>query len=180
MKKAQKRLRIFHGGVVIPDEFICPISQQIMLDPVSTTNQHHFDRTSIQPWLDAHGTCPMTREEMPTYEGKYPVFPLPNLRQNILEFIETNREDPNVQAHIPDGSNVQPSYKDKLVRLDEDEFDVFIENELTRDNQKINPHEDPENKFVVLAHENDELVLQHIQSDGICEEVNVNKVTFIM
>ena len=49
---------------LIPDEFICPISQLLMLDPVSTTTNQHFDRPYIKEWLYKYGTCPITREIM--------------------------------------------------------------------------------------------------------------------
>ncbi|KVH89599.1 U-box domain-containing protein 8 [Cynara cardunculus var. scolymus] len=45
-----------------PDDFKCPISLEIMSEPVILSSGHTFDRPSIQRWLDAgHRTCPITK-----------------------------------------------------------------------------------------------------------------------
>ncbi|KAL6990871.1 U-box domain-containing protein 8 [Sarracenia purpurea var. burkii] len=45
-----------------PDDFKCPISLEIMSDPVILSSGHTFDRSSIQRWLDSgHRTCPITK-----------------------------------------------------------------------------------------------------------------------
>ncbi|XP_047310323.1 U-box domain-containing protein 8-like [Impatiens glandulifera] len=46
----------------LPDDFKCPISLEIMSDPVILSSGHTYDRSSIQRWLDAgHRTCPITK-----------------------------------------------------------------------------------------------------------------------
>lgn len=48
--------------VQFPDDFRCPISLEVMSDPVILSSGHTFDRSSIQRWLDAgHRTCPITK-----------------------------------------------------------------------------------------------------------------------
>ncbi|PHT29945.1 U-box domain-containing protein 8 [Capsicum baccatum] len=45
-----------------PNDFRCPISLEIMSDPVILSSGHTFDRSSIQRWLDSgHRTCPITK-----------------------------------------------------------------------------------------------------------------------
>ncbi len=44
----------------IPQEFICPISQQIIYDPVILYDGHTFERASIQKWLKTNSTSPIT------------------------------------------------------------------------------------------------------------------------
>lgn len=45
-----------------PDDFRCPISLEIMSDPVILSSGHTFDRSSIQRWVDSgHRTCPITK-----------------------------------------------------------------------------------------------------------------------
>ncbi|KAK3035133.1 hypothetical protein RJ639_032635 [Escallonia herrerae] len=45
-----------------PDDFKCPISLEIMTDPVILSSGHTFDRPSIQRWLDSgHRTCPISK-----------------------------------------------------------------------------------------------------------------------
>ncbi|KAL6782481.1 hypothetical protein ACKKBG_A06945 [Auxenochlorella protothecoides x Auxenochlorella symbiontica] len=47
--------------VSIPPSFLCPVSMEIMSDPVILATGHTYDRPSIQRWLDSgHKTCPVT------------------------------------------------------------------------------------------------------------------------
>ncbi|KAL8241950.1 hypothetical protein R6Q59_012252 [Mikania micrantha] len=51
----------------IPHHFICPISLQIMKDPVTVATGITYDRDSIQRW-QSHGqnnTCPVTNQPLP-------------------------------------------------------------------------------------------------------------------
>eukprot|EP01090_Pellita_catalonica_P018752 TRINITY_DN6156_c0_g1_i1.p1 TRINITY_DN6156_c0_g1~~TRINITY_DN6156_c0_g1_i1.p1 ORF type:complete len:750 (+),score=175.71 TRINITY_DN6156_c0_g1_i1:2062-4311(+) len=48
----------------IPEEFCCPITQDIMTDPVIAEDGHTYERKSIKEWVDKHGTSPMTREKI--------------------------------------------------------------------------------------------------------------------
>jgi hypothetical protein len=48
--------------IQLPDDFKCPISLEIMSDPVIISSGHTFDRSSIQRWIDAgNRTCPITK-----------------------------------------------------------------------------------------------------------------------
>ncbi|KAL5561919.1 hypothetical protein UlMin_031666 [Ulmus minor] len=51
------------AGVPIPSYFRCPLSSELMLDPVIVASGQTYDRSSIQKWLD-HGLtiCPKTRQ----------------------------------------------------------------------------------------------------------------------
>ncbi|CAI9783882.1 unnamed protein product [Fraxinus pennsylvanica] len=50
----------------LPDDFKCPISLEIMSDPVILSSGHTFDRVSIQRWLDSgHRTCPVSKLPLP-------------------------------------------------------------------------------------------------------------------
>ena len=44
----------------IPDEFFCPITQEIMIDPVLIEDGHTYERDSIEAWFEKHDTSPMT------------------------------------------------------------------------------------------------------------------------
>jgi hypothetical protein len=43
-----------------PDHFICPITQDVMIDPVSAADGHIYERCAITEWLVGHSTSPMT------------------------------------------------------------------------------------------------------------------------
>ncbi|KAI9085225.1 hypothetical protein K1719_032748 [Acacia pycnantha] len=46
-----------------PEEFKCPLSKQLMRDPVIVASGQTYDRTFIQKWLKAgNRTCPRTRQ----------------------------------------------------------------------------------------------------------------------
>ncbi|MCD7458121.1 hypothetical protein HAX54_037248 [Datura stramonium] len=46
-----------------PHEFVCPLSHQLMKDPVVLASGQTYDRPFIQKWLkDGHRTCPETKQ----------------------------------------------------------------------------------------------------------------------
>ncbi|XP_073159058.1 U-box domain-containing protein 14 [Henckelia pumila] len=50
---------------VIPDDFRCPISLELMKDPVIVSTGQTYERSCIQKWLDAgHKTCPKTQQSL--------------------------------------------------------------------------------------------------------------------
>ncbi|XP_073290679.1 E3 ubiquitin-protein ligase PUB24-like [Primulina huaijiensis] len=58
--------------IEIPQYFICPISLQIMKDPVTTVTGITYDRESIQQWLltataedNCSAVCPVTKQPLP-------------------------------------------------------------------------------------------------------------------
>lgn len=67
----------------LPDHFKCPISLEIMSDPVILSSGHTFDRSSIQRWLDAgHRICPITKLPLPDYPSLIPNHALRSLISN--------------------------------------------------------------------------------------------------
>ncbi|BBN06634.1 hypothetical protein MPTK1_3g22740 [Marchantia polymorpha subsp. ruderalis] len=64
--------RMIAGGLsvnvpVVPTYFQCPISLELMSDPVTLSTGHTYDRSSIQLWFHAgKNTCPQTRQEVST------------------------------------------------------------------------------------------------------------------
>ena len=47
-----------------PDEFLCPISREIMFDPVVASDGRTYERLNIHTWLETNDTSPMTREKI--------------------------------------------------------------------------------------------------------------------
>ncbi|KAG1363225.1 E3 ubiquitin-protein ligase PUB23 [Cocos nucifera] len=56
--------------VEIPSYFLCPISLQIMRDPVTLPTGITYDRDSIERWMFSgkHNTCPVTKHHLPDCE----------------------------------------------------------------------------------------------------------------
>ncbi len=44
----------------MPKEYICPISNEIMLDPVVCSDGHTYERAAIETWFSGHLTSPVT------------------------------------------------------------------------------------------------------------------------
>ncbi|KAE8726556.1 putative 26S proteasome complex subunit sem1-1-like isoform X1 [Hibiscus syriacus] len=70
-----------------PEDFRCPISLELMIDPVTVSTGHTYDRNSIQKWLKAgHTVCPKTGEKLTNTE----LVPNANLRKLIHQFCSDN------------------------------------------------------------------------------------------
>lgn len=54
------------SSVEIPPYFLCPISLEIMRDPVTLSTGMTYDRSSIERWIftDKHQTCPVTNQQL--------------------------------------------------------------------------------------------------------------------
>ncbi|KAL6856833.1 hypothetical protein ACP4OV_018215 [Aristida adscensionis] len=73
-----------------PDDFRCPISLELMTDPVILPSGHTFDRRSIQRWLDGgHLTCPVTNLPLPPSP---PLIPNHALRRLIAALLPSAAE----------------------------------------------------------------------------------------
>lgn len=48
----------------IPQEFICPITLQVMVHPLTTRTGLSFERSAILDWLECYETCPLTRQPL--------------------------------------------------------------------------------------------------------------------
>ena len=47
-----------------PEDFICPITTELMADPVMAADGHAYERTAIERWLATKSTSPMTGEAL--------------------------------------------------------------------------------------------------------------------
>lgn len=89
----------FINGVPTPSYFRCPLSLELMLDPVIVASGQTFERSFIQKWLD-NGliTCPKTRQTL-AHTNLIPNFTVKALIANWCE-------DNNIRLHDyvqPDG-----------------------------------------------------------------------------
>ncbi|XP_009403611.2 U-box domain-containing protein 9 [Musa acuminata AAA Group] len=58
-RKAERR----QASVAIPEQFLCPISAELMRDPVVLASGQTYDRRFIQEWLSSGNlTCPRTQQ----------------------------------------------------------------------------------------------------------------------
>jgi len=76
---------------VIPDDFRCPISLDLMKDPVIVATGQTYERGCIERWLEAgHDTCPKTQQKLPSKS----LTPNYVLRSLITQWCEANGIEP--------------------------------------------------------------------------------------
>ncbi|KAI4304640.1 hypothetical protein MLD38_040120 [Melastoma candidum] len=75
----------------IPDDFRCPISLELMKDPVIVSTGQTYERTCIEKWLeDGHETCPKTQQPL----SSTALTPNYVLRSLISQWCEANGLEP--------------------------------------------------------------------------------------
>ncbi|KAL6956503.1 U-box domain-containing protein 26 [Sarracenia purpurea var. burkii] len=75
-------------GVHIPYHFRCPISLELMRDPVTVRTGQTYDRASIESWVaTGNTTCPVTRAPLTDFT----LIPNHTLRRLIQEWCVANR-----------------------------------------------------------------------------------------
>uniref|UniRef100_A0A5B6YU55 U-box domain-containing protein n=1 Tax=Davidia involucrata TaxID=16924 RepID=A0A5B6YU55_DAVIN len=75
-------------GVQIPYHFRCPISLELMSDPVTVSTGQTYDRASIESWVaTGNTTCPVTRAPL----SDFTLIPNHTLRRLIQDWCVANR-----------------------------------------------------------------------------------------
>ncbi|CAI8618438.1 unnamed protein product [Vicia faba] len=75
-------------GIQIPYHFRCPISLELMRDPVTVSTGQTYDRNSIESWVNTgNTTCPVTRVNLIDFT----FIPNHTLRRLIQEWCVANR-----------------------------------------------------------------------------------------
>jgi hypothetical protein len=54
----------------VPEEYVCSITHEVMLDPVMAEDGHTYERMAITDWVAKDGTSPITRQ--PLVQGFIP------------------------------------------------------------------------------------------------------------
>ncbi|CAJ1975162.1 unnamed protein product [Sphenostylis stenocarpa] len=87
MEQSRAKCSVEKLSCVVPRDFLCPISFEIMTDPVTISTGQTYNRTSIQKWLKSGNIkCPKTQESLVNTEL------LPNiaLKKLIQQFCYDN------------------------------------------------------------------------------------------
>ncbi|KAL8532085.1 hypothetical protein ACS0TY_008629 [Phlomoides rotata] len=74
--------------LIVPNHFLCPISLELMKDPVTLSTGATYDRESIERWIEAgNTTCPITNQILTNLE------PVPNhaIRKLIQNWCVENK-----------------------------------------------------------------------------------------
>ncbi|CAK7324873.1 unnamed protein product [Dovyalis caffra] len=120
-KTAQEKLKKCEE-LVIPNQFLCPISLDLMKDPVTLSSGMTYDRESIERWLEGGNfTCPVTNQVLRSFDQ----IPNHSLRKMIQDWGVANRKygveripTPRVPVSGIQVSEVLFSLEDSVKRLD--------------------------------------------------------------
>mmetsp|Transcript_80366 Transcript_80366/g.157687 ORF Transcript_80366/g.157687 Transcript_80366/m.157687 type:complete len:583 (+) Transcript_80366:91-1839(+) len=83
-------------GMKIRDEFICPITYELMRDPVVASDGHTYEKAAIEKWLKHHQISPRNGEPMVS-------FTLPNM--NMKKLIQDIIDEGGAGFYTSDISN---------------------------------------------------------------------------
>ena len=115
----------------VPSAYICPLTLEIMTDPLMDRTGRSFERTAIVEWLtNKSPTCPMTRRPMKVTD----LVSNNRLRAEIIEWRKRHGED----------VDVDPSHDDVVF----DEVNRALTNFRICDVEKC--YRSPRNKFLRL------------------------------
>ncbi|KAA3482222.1 U-box domain-containing protein 15-like [Gossypium australe] len=102
---------------LIPNEFLCPITLEIMTDPVIVATGQTYERESITKWLNSnHRTCPKTGQTL-DHLSLAPNFALRNL---ILQWCEKNNFELPKKDTYPSSDTYSADLMDEISLLAKD------------------------------------------------------------
>ena len=81
----------------IPNEWYCPITMEIMTNPVIGSDGHTYEKTAIEQWLSVHTVSPITKAPM----NKSHLVPNIALRNTIQEFTGPGNKVPSSDSVLP-------------------------------------------------------------------------------
>lgn len=87
-----------------PENFICPITQTIMVDPVMCEDGITYERSAIAQWLQSHNTSPVTRQYISSN-----LIPNIALRNTINDYQKQNQILPTLPINRNNTNNINMS-----------------------------------------------------------------------
>mmetsp|Transcript_5799 Transcript_5799/g.8761 ORF Transcript_5799/g.8761 Transcript_5799/m.8761 type:complete len:725 (-) Transcript_5799:170-2344(-) len=105
------------GEVAIPRGFICPISLEVMTDPVIAADGHSYERSMIEGWLGKSKISPMTNLALPHTN----IITNTALKNAIVEFMELHGkiELKTKKRKAPEPAPAVPVRRSKRIRAQE-------------------------------------------------------------
>lgn len=73
--------------ISIPDDYLCPITHELMSNPVVTADGQVYERSAIEEWLKDRDTSPKTNLKLKNKE----LTAVPFIKNQIQSFFETNK-----------------------------------------------------------------------------------------
>lgn len=101
----------------IPSAFVCPITREIMRDPVIAPNGTTFDRSAITLWLSTRKTHPLTKEDLNISQ----LVPNRALKEAIDKYLENEESEVTKRdltiAELQTISSIACSINENLVNI---------------------------------------------------------------
>jgi len=112
----------------LPENFICPITQDIMTDPVICSDGITYEKNAIVRWLESNNTSPVTRKYISNT-----LIPNIALRNTIQDYIKDNQKKINYQNQQNVSSQMIQNYKPPNITCDNSYFfqDEYYHSMLT-------------------------------------------------
>ena len=110
-------------NVEVPNPFLCPITLDVMKDPVVAMDGHTYERSSITKWFANHGTSPKTNEKLTTKK----LVPNHALRAMIIEWHE---QHPCKMKCVAKSAHLRKSHiptSSEIIYLDVEPTDTLAE-----------------------------------------------------
>ena len=77
-----------------PESFLCPITYDLMVDPMVAPDGNSYERSAIEQWLQQHGTSPISRQPMQSGQ----LIPNRSLKDAIAEWQHQHSASPAASA----------------------------------------------------------------------------------
>ncbi|XP_074282485.1 U-box domain-containing protein 15 [Silene latifolia] len=135
----------------IPQEFLCPITLEIMTDPVIVATGQTYERESIQKWLDSNRrTCPKTGQTL----AHLSLAPNYALKALIMQWCEKKKIKVSIKStkelHASQEASSCPVQMGKVLSLIEDLSSNSIETQKEAAHKiRLLSKENPENRILI-------------------------------
>lgn len=83
LEKMKKLKKIIHD---IPQEYFCPLTKDILIDPVMAQDGNTYERKAIEAWFSKHETSPITNSKIPNM-----LIPNNAIQKLIAGYLEKNK-----------------------------------------------------------------------------------------
>ena len=141
-------------GITIPNEYLCPITLEIMKDPVILEDGHIYEKAAIKTWFQKNSTNPLTKKVV----NKNTLIPCHAIRNLIQDFIKTHTESSpmltqpaSVYKHTADASTQTDDIQNSIiipvtkirgnkVKREPSEYNIFVKERMSVYKQQ-NPSE---------------------------------------
>jgi U-box domain len=108
--KVERRMQQIYD---VPEEFICPLTLQVMTNPVVNRQGNRYEKAALVKWLSLNTACPLTRNPIRLSDFIRDT----NLQQKIKQWRTNQGEDPH---------EIDQECTESSGTMDELEFGLFV------------------------------------------------------